>query len=62
MKLNLNTPPVPAAFLFRYNGTVPAGILKRLEKIQRRAYKIDESKLFLRQFIPYLNLKALMSI
>ena len=60
MKLNLNTPPVPAALFIRYNEAVPAGILKSRAKIQRRAYKIHERKLYLKYFMPYLNLKALV--
>jgi hypothetical protein len=61
MKLNLNPPLVPAAFFIRYNEAVPAGILKSRAKIQRRAYKIHERRLSLKQFIPYLNLKPLVS-
>jgi len=62
MKLNLNTPLVPAALFIRYNEAVPAVILKRRKKIQRRAYKIHEMRLYLKYFMPYLNLKALVCI
>jgi len=60
MKLNLNTPLVPAALFIRYNEAVPAGILKSRAKIQRCTYKIHERRIFLKYFMPYLNLKALV--